>query len=117
MTLNRNDIRAKNDLRLREVEVPEWGGSVFVRTLSVKQRDEFETFVASRHRSKVVDERGVLVKYVILAACDEKGAPMFVEDDAEWLADKSVIAVRRIADAASAHNGTGVDAVEDKVKN
>ena len=40
--LSRDTILAKNDVKVEEVKVPEWGGSVLVRGMSGDQREAFE---------------------------------------------------------------------------
>ena len=40
MALTADQILAADDMGLKEVAVPEWGGSVFIRVMTVGERDE-----------------------------------------------------------------------------
>ena len=51
--LNRADILNKTDLPKEEVFVPEWGGSVFVRALTAKERVIYEQAVITRNGKDV----------------------------------------------------------------
>ena len=76
--LSREDILKVDDLEVRDVDVPEWGGTVRVRALSGTDRDAYDasrmerredgTFVATLENSRaklvarsVVDDNGVLL--------------------------------------------------------
>ena len=108
--VDRASIFAAPDLVTREVLVPEWGGSVFVRTLDGRARDELDTFVAQRRATN--DLRGFRVKVVILSTCDDKGARIFTDADAEALNCKSSVVMQRIEQAACALNGIGGESME-----
>ena len=43
--LTRDQILQANDLVTETVEVPEWGGSVFVKSLTGVERDQFEAAI------------------------------------------------------------------------
>ncbi len=42
MSLTAEQILAADDMGLKKVTVPEWGGDVFIRVMSVGERDEYE---------------------------------------------------------------------------
>lgn len=88
--LNRDLILNANDLPREEVQVPEWGGSVFVRTMTGSERDRFE------HAWRENPGRDVRGRIAALTICDEAGKPMFTEADATRLGVKSSAALDRI---------------------
>ena len=51
MALTADQILAADDMGLKEVNVPEWGGSVYIRVMTVGERDEYERMadVEDRH--------------------------------------------------------------------
>ncbi len=94
MPLSRDSILSADDLPREEVHVPEWGGSVFVRTLTAGERDRFEGWIAGDQFDRF------RAKLAALAVCDEAGARVFTDGDVDALAAKSCKALHRVADAA-----------------
>jgi hypothetical protein len=92
--LTREQILAADDLPREQVEVPEWGGSVWVRTLTVGQREQWEQTV-ERHKGNTA------ATIVVMTACDETGSLLFTEADIPALSAKSAGAVNRIMDVAT----------------
>ena len=107
--LNKASILAAHDVRIIPVEVPEWGGSVYVRTFSGRVRDSVDRFIASRldAAGRLVDPSGLRIAVVIASACDKDGKLLFSPEDAPALEDKSAEALDRIFLAAKELNGMG----------
>ena len=94
--LTRDEILTIIDLPITPVDVPEWGGQVFVRPLTAKEREVFESFF-----QKDADEFGShRARLVAMAACDENGQNLFTMQDAVALSGKSGTAIGRIFTAA-----------------
>ena len=68
--LSIEQILQASDDAVEKVPVPEWGGHVFVRTISADERDTFELSFAERE-----DKRGMRAALVAAALCDETGTP------------------------------------------
>lgn len=68
MSLTIEQILAANDSGVRKVSCPEWGGDVYVRTLSADERDAFE--------ASVQDTGIVRATLVAVALCSEDGTPL-----------------------------------------
>jgi len=113
--LTKADIQSANDYRQVEVSVPEWGGSLYVRTLSGHERDAFEAAqVDAKGEAKLQDIRA---RFVIACACAEDGTPIFSHSDVSWLTQKSSAALSRVFNAASKLNALSESDVEDLAKN
>lgn len=108
--MDRDAILAAADLPVAEVQVPEWGGSVYVRTLTAGE---------VRGLDWMADDPNFLGKFTALVLCDQTGARLFSDDDSEALGRKSFAALKKISDAAQEHNGIGRTEAEagDAVKN
>jgi hypothetical protein len=89
MILDKDAIRAADDLPRKLIEVPEWGGSVYVRSLSASDADSLE-FVKGAHLRATL---------AVMAVCDADGKLLFTKADTAWLASKSAKALARIVDA------------------
>ena len=117
--LSKEEILNAQDLPREEVKVPEWGGSVFVLTLTGAQRDAFEQSIMEKKGSKTREAnlRNIRAKLASMAICDEAGKRMFSDAEAEALGAKSAKALDRIFEAAQRLNGLSNEDVEDLAKN
>ena len=117
MSLNARQIREVDDLPLERVDVPEWGGEVFVRTMSAAERDAWEIKTYSERGD---DEQANLTDFrtrlAILCVVDETGKPIFTEEDFVWLRLKSSLVISRIYDVASRMNGLSKKDVDELTK-
>ena len=75
------------DTPVEVVEVPEWGGSVRVKTLSGAERDQFESAIVQRNGRNVKQNLlNIRARLVAAALVDENGAALFPSfDDVEAL--------------------------------
>jgi hypothetical protein len=109
MSLTRDQILAADDLPREAVDVPEWGGRVFVRTLNGLQRDGFETAVKDKAKVET------LVILAVRTVCDETGNLLFSDADVAALLEKNADVVLRICEVAlrvNAINKTDIDELE-----
>ena len=114
--LTRDQILTIPDYELEAVEVPEWGGTVHVRTMSGRQRDAYEQL--SREVLNGGDGApNVRARVVACFACDEAGNALFEPADVEALGRKSYRALDRVFDAGLRLNGLTAEAVDGLEKN
>jgi hypothetical protein len=114
MSLTRDQILQAQDIQTEEVEIPEWGGSVFVRGMTGTERDAFEnSIVETRGKSTRVNMRNIRAKLVAQSACDESGKPLFTPRDIDALGEKSAAALQRVFDVASRLSGISGKDVEE----
>lgn len=90
--LSRNSILTANDLPKEKVDVPEWGGHLYVRALNGVERDQVERMAVSDTVSKAA--------IVAMVAVDENGEQLFTNDDIPALEKKNGTALLRIVNAA-----------------
>lgn len=95
-------ILSADDQPKKEVKVPEWGGSVWVRTMSSVERDKYEKEV-QRSEDSVPDN--FRAKLAVKTVCDKDGNLLFSEDQAEALGKKSAKVLDRIFSAIMSLNG------------
>lgn len=116
--LNREAILKADDLPKELVEVPEWGGYVYVRTLTGLERDAFEESVTQqRGKSIKMNLRNIRAKLVALSVVDEGGKRIFSDADAKFLGEKSASALDRIFEVAQRLSGLRDEDVEELAKN
>jgi hypothetical protein len=98
------------DTSIRAVEVPEWGCTAHVRSMSGVERTEFKTI--SEACVKAGREPDADTHLVLLTACDESGKRIFSSADFELVNSKSAKAITALARAALMVNGLIPEAVE-----
>lgn len=99
MILTRDSILAADDLRRESVDVPEWGGSVIIRTMTGSERDAFE---AEHLKDPSKDLRARLAVHTV---CDEQGQLCFAPSDVAAIGQKNAAALDRIFAVAIKING------------
>lgn len=102
--------------RVEKVELPEWDGFIYVREMTAKARDAFEssTFVFDKKGNLDKNMSNYRARFVVLTACDEDGNLVFSLSDAEWLGDKQAATVSKIYDAAQKLNSLPTEEVLEK---
>lgn len=112
--LGRDAILAANDLEYRDVDVPEWGGTVQVRSLTATQRDQLslmvvsfdETLKASTKGDAIdlkLDRKGLAemkAQVVVWTVCDGDGKRLFAQRDIDDVGGKSPDVIDRLYEAA-----------------
>lgn len=116
MSLTRDQILEADDLERQEVEVPEWGGSVWVRSMTGLERDKFETTLTNG-KDKGVNLQNIRARLVGLCSVDDGGARLFTDDDVKLLGKKSAKALDRVFDVAQRLNGLRNEDVEELAEN
>lgn len=116
--LSADDVLGAQDFTVEPVEVPEWGGQIYVRTLSAAQRDLYEQqFVNMKTGKRIGTIKNIRARLVVLAACNQDGEAMFTEKQIDQVGAKSAAAVDRVFDAAAKLNGLTADDVEELAGN
>lgn len=112
--LSKEEILNANDIVIEEVQVPEWGGSVFVRSLSGTDRDAFEQSVVEGKKMNLANIRARLCAKTI---CDADGERLFTDADVTALGRKSAKALNTVFEVAQGLNGLSTDDVKELEKN
>ena len=118
----RDSILSADDLPRTAVATPEWpevNGSLFIRTMTRAERDEYETLVYSKQNGngKPRDLKGMKSLLVMLTCVDASGTRIFGDDDRAALEEKSACALNRLAAAALSQSGFTISDIEELEKN
>ncbi len=107
MALSKAKILAAKDVKLSAaIPVPEWGGDVYIKTLSGTERDAFEDAYSE---SRMKQFR---VRFLVLTLCDDSGERLFGDSDIDELGKKNSVVINSLFDAAWKHNALTNEAVE-----
>lgn len=112
--LKADDILAAEDLKIEPIDLPEWGGSAFIRVMNGTERDSWEVYAQKQMSSDRVNMRARLA---VICLCDDKGERIFKDSQAADLAKKSSIALDRVYEAAVRLNRIGAADLEALEKN
>ncbi len=119
--LTKEEIFSADDLIVELVACPEWGGHVYVKTFTSRERDAWERGLleanegeSSEKNAHLINVRARLAAQVI---CDESGVRLFTDEEAEQLGDRSAKAMSRCFDVASRLNGITENDIEELAKN
>jgi len=115
-TLSADQIRATKSQfpKPEAVEVPEWGGTVYIKRMTAGERDQFEQLVGENRDIKTFSARAALLVYVL---CDEAGVRLFDWGTEAQIGELDGVAVDRVFRRAAKVNGLAGDAVEQAEKN
>lgn len=118
LELTADAILAAQDIAIEPVDVPEWGGRVYVRGLSGTAKERYLDslrVVEGRGRKQNIKvnlvEAGA--KLLVDTLCDKHGTLLFTRFQIEALGKKSSKALQRCIDAASKLNGLADDSEEE----
>jgi len=117
--LNREQILNADDVDYREVECPEWGGVVLIRSLSGTERDAFEAeSLVQKGKSSQVNLRNVRARLAARCIVSERGGKeIFSPADVVSLGKKSAAALDRVFSAAMELSGLTPADVQELVEN
>lgn len=114
-SLTKAAILAAEDLTRERVDVPEWGGSVWLAVMSGAVRDAFEAGL--QNGSGSVNLHMVRARLLVKVLVDDAGARLFTEEDIATLAQKSGAVLDRLFERASRLNHLSRGDVETLAKN
>lgn len=108
-------LKAADLGNVERVDVPEWGGHVFVRVMNGAERDRWELAAADGiEKRSTANVRASLCAATI---CDENGKRLFTDNQAANLSAKSAIALDRVFTAAKRLNKRNDKDIEELEKN
>lgn len=119
MALTLSEILAVEDRKPEPLPVPEWGGEVFIKTMSGIDRDAYENrLIKCMKKGELVENRGLKMALLRKTLCDEAGELLIASDkDAKAFEGKSSQVIQRLFEASQDANGLGEDSAEQAAKN
>lgn len=114
-SLTRDQILKQTKSKMKEINVPEWGGSVFIKVMSVGERDRYEN--EWQHARGHGGYQNFSTKFLIRCICEEDGTLLFTDADIEKLKNLPADAMRHLWDEAMSLNKLKSEDVEELAKN
>ncbi len=105
--------------KLQEVEVPEWGGSVFIRPVTLEEQGKLADLGAKHEKSSAaIRIRHCTLSLLQWTVCAEDGKPLFTGEDLAGLMSKSsASAFLRLQDAVLKFSGLTEESRRELEKN
>lgn len=94
--LSRQQILDAPDAGRTQVDVPEWGGYVWVHVMSGSDRDRWETEIIKSSKDGKDATENTRAKLIVLTVRDENGVPLFTSADVEALGRKHYAVLDRV---------------------
>ena len=116
MPLTKEAILTADDLTRERVEVPEWGGDVWIAVLPGTEREKFEKRMAETPGEQL-GITGVLAHLLVAVLQNEAGELLFTEADIPRLAGKSSVVLMDLIKRAMTLNALMPADVEELAKN
>ena len=112
MILGKDAIFGITDLEYTELDVPEWGGTIRLQSLTGADANAIGAM-----SQKDVFTSDALVRLVIMSVVDAEGNKVFTDDNRDELNKRNAQVLIRIGQAALKLNGLSKEAIEDAAKN
>ena len=113
VALTKSAILSAKDKRVEKVDTPEWGGHVYVCSLSGEQKDELEEQLTSSD-----SHVGLRAWFAAAGLCDEGGNSLgFTPKEVDELSRKNAAPLERIVDKVREISADTAEAVEELEKN
>ena len=112
--LSKDDIFKADDLPTKDMDIPEWGGTLTIRTLTGAERDQFESAFVNHDQ---IDIRGLKARLIQLTVQNGDGQPMFTKADLQKINSKSASVIDRIFQVSQRLSGLTKEDTEELVEN
>lgn len=104
--LTASEILEIDDVKSEDVEVPEWGALVTIKSLTGLERDKLEAaMVQDRGGSRTVNFDNFRARLIAATAVDETGSLLFQPNQVKALGGKNAQALTRLFNVASRLSG------------
>lgn len=115
-------FKSKATAKIHTLDVPEWGGTVYVRELTGKQRDELDAdwLEWRKEVNGKEDDWSYLYAFICMfCVTDSEGHPIFAncEEDVKAINEVPAKSLQRVARFAMQVNGWGSESEESSRKN
>ena len=112
--LSREEILGADDIVTELVSVPEWGGDVYVKGMTGKERGDWEAgIVKTTDKGTIVNMQNVRAKLCAKSIVGEDGKKLFTPADIKALGEKSASALQKVFVVAQKLSGLTDDDVEE----
>jgi hypothetical protein len=117
MAMTREQILTVDDLPRKEVPVPKWNDTVWLRTITAAERDAYMLSARPVAEGEEPNYENFRARLLVYAICDAQGNRLFKDGEDDLVGAKCADAIMLLFREAQALNGLAPDSVEDARKN
>jgi hypothetical protein len=115
--LTKNEILNRKPI-LKEVEIPQWGGFVNIRPMTVAEQTKLAELGTKYEKGKTVERiKGITLQVIKWTVVDAEGNPLFSEEDLDQLMQSDASAIMTLQDAIISYSGLTAESREELAKN
>jgi hypothetical protein len=111
MPFDRSQILATSKPKVTSIDIPEWGGTFYLRPMSGLNRERLETAYMAKKANSI---RAMTVAFCL---CDAEGNYVFTESDVDQLNETPASVLLSIFEKAEGVSAIDAKAIEDLAKN
>ena len=117
--LTRSMILASEYPKPIEVDIPEWGGKVFIRYITADEREEWESldWVQTANGTLKYNKEHIRARFLAFCLADENGDLLFSQDDIDVLSKQPAHIISGLYQIARQINVVGDDDILELAKN
>jgi len=115
--LDRTQLLKPRQLKREKVPLPEWGGDVWVRTMTGAERDDYEQEYLDAKKKAGDRVPNLRARLLVRTVCDEQGKPLLSQNDVDELGQQSADVLSKLFTVASRLNGLSKSDAEELEKN
>ncbi len=112
MSVSKHQIFASNDLREALIDIPEWGGKVKIKALSVQEQLDYDSFLATKPK-----EIDMALHLIIVGCINDDGTKKFDIDDISELKKKNSENIFKLVAGILTLNKQSPEDVDNLAKN
>lgn len=112
----RDQIRSASYGAATPLDVPEWGVTVWVRSMSARARAELNALISDANDSS---DRQLRLWRLLLVSClveEDQRTPVFAVDDIDWVFEHDITVIDRVASACLEASRVGKPGVDEAGK-
>jgi hypothetical protein len=118
MGITRETLLKPLPVDIEEVSIPEMGGSVWIKGMTVRERNMFERQFQSQKGERLQKRMSEIRQRMLVACvCNKKGEPLLTKHDIEEIGKQRADIVERLVTVAQRVCGWSDADVDDMAKN
>jgi hypothetical protein len=106
VTITRESLKALPPEKPEHLDVPEWEGDVFIRTMSAREQMDLQN----------VSQNDMPIRVMLATLVDEQGSRIFTDEDFDLLAGQPFPVIMRVFRACASHNGFSTKELDEAIE-
>lgn len=110
--LSKADIFSAQDCTIKDVDMPQWGGFIRIKKMSLLEQISLSEVLAKSASGKTDENADVMVDFIIASVVDEAGNLIFTREDAQNIKKRSAVSIVKLFEAIQKFNSVEIGVEE-----